>query len=66
MTNPTIALLNYLHKIVADLDGDILRKCVQLLMQMLLEPEAQEQIAAANYERSPSRKARRNGYRERM
>ncbi|GMR10553.1 MAG: hypothetical protein BMS9Abin28_1374 [Anaerolineae bacterium] len=66
MTDPTIALLDYLRKIGADLDGDFLRDGVQLLTQMLIELEAEDQIGAAKYERSPSRKARRNGYRERM
>ncbi len=66
MTDPTIALLDYLRKIGADLDGNFLREGVQLLTQMLIELEAEDQIGAAKYERSPSRKARRNGYRERM
>ncbi|MFV2044360.1 MAG: IS256 family transposase [Anaerolineales bacterium] len=66
MTDPTIALLDYVRKIGADLDGDFLRESVQLLTQMLIELEAEDQIGAAKYERSPNRKARRNGYRERM
>jgi putative transposase len=66
MTDPTIALLDYLRKIGADLDGDFLRESVQLLTQMLIELEAEDQIGAAKYERSPNRLARRNGYRERM
>ncbi|MFV2045548.1 MAG: IS256 family transposase [Anaerolineales bacterium] len=66
MTDPTIALLDYVRKIGADLDGDFLRESVQLLTQMLIELEAEDQIGAAKYERSPNRKAHRNGYRERM
>ena len=66
MTDPTIALREYLRKIGADLDGDFLRGGVQLLTQMLIELEAEQQIGAAKYERSPNRKARPNGYRERM
>lgn len=66
MTDPTIALLEHLRKIGADLDGDFLREGIQLLTQMLIELEAEDQIGAAKYERSPLRKARRNGYRERM
>jgi len=65
MADPTIALLDYLRKIGADLDGDFLREGVQLLTQMLIELEAEDQIGAAKYERSPGRKAQRNGYRER-
>ncbi|GMR10305.1 MAG: hypothetical protein BMS9Abin28_1126 [Anaerolineae bacterium] len=60
------ARVDYLRKIGADLDGDFLREGVQLRTQMLIELEAEDQIGAAKYERSPSRKARRNGYRERM
>jgi putative transposase len=66
MTDPTIALLDYLRKIGADLDGNFLREGVQLLTQMLIELEAEDQIGAAKYERSANRKAHRNGYRERM
>ena len=66
MTDPTIALRDYLRKIGADLDGDFLRESVQLLTQMLIELEAEDQIGAAKYERSPNRKARRNGYWERL
>jgi len=65
MADPTIALLDYLRKIGADLDGDFLREGVQLLTQMLIELEAEDQIGAAKYERSPGRKTHRNGYRER-
>ncbi len=36
MTDPTIALLEYLRKIGADLDGNFLREGVQLLTQMLI------------------------------
>jgi len=66
MTNPAMALLDYLRKIGADVDGDFLREGVRLLTQMLIELEAEQQIGAAKYERSPNRNARRNGYRERM
>jgi transposase-like protein len=66
MTDPTIALMDYLRKMGAHLDGDFLREGVQLLTQMLIELEAEQQIGAAKYERSPNRKAHRNGYRDRM
>jgi len=65
MADPTIALLEYLRKIGADLDGDFLREGAQLLTQMLIELEAEDQIGAAKYEHSPGRTAHRNGYRER-
>ena len=66
MAEPTIAFLDYLRKIGADLDGDFLREGVQLSTQMLIELEAEDQIGAAKCERSPNRKTHRNGYRERM
>ena len=39
MADPAIALLDYLRKIGADLDGGFLREGVQLLTQMLIELE---------------------------
>lgn len=65
------ARVDYLRKIGADLDGNFLRESVQLPWtvrpgQMLIEMEAEDQVGAAKYERSPNRKAHRNGYRERM
>ena len=65
MADPTIALLDYLRKIGADLDGDFLREGAQLLTQMLIELEAEDQIGAGKYERSPDRRARRDSCRER-
>jgi putative transposase len=65
MTESTMTLLEYLSKIGIDLEGDFLREGAQLVAQLAIELEAEELIGAGRYERSPSRKTRRNGYRER-
>ena len=65
MTEPTMALMEYLrkHKLV---DGDFLREAVQLLMQQLIELEVSEQVGAGRYERNVDRVTQRNGYRTRQ
>jgi len=65
MTDPMMTLLKYLRKQEIGLDADFLREAVQVMMQMLIELEAAQQIGAERYERSPDRTAYRNGYRER-
>ena len=64
MTDPTMALVDYLRKHDL-LETDFLRDAVQLLMQQLIELEVSEQIGAARYERHPERVTQRNGYRPR-
>ena len=64
MTDPTMALVDYLRKHDL-LDADFLREAVQLLMQQLIELEASEQIGAGRYERRAERVTHRNGYRPR-
>ena len=66
MTDPTMALLEYLRKQEIGLDADFLREAVQMMMQMLIELEVSQQTGAERYERSPDRTTYRNGYRERM
>jgi len=65
MTNPTIALMEYMRKLNQDQDGDVLREMVRVLTQMVMEMEVEQKIGAERYERTPERKNRRNGYRER-
>jgi transposase-like protein len=65
MTNPTIALKEYLINIGLDEDADFLREGLQLLSQMLMELEVEQQIGAGKHERTPERSNQRNGYRER-
>jgi putative transposase len=66
MTKSNMTLLEYLGKIGVDLEGDFLREGAQLVAQLAIELEAEEIIGAGRYERSPDRKNRRNGHRERM
>lgn len=65
MTDPTIALKEYLINIGLDEDADFLRQGVELLSQMLMELEVEQQIGAGKHERTPERSNYRNGYRER-
>jgi transposase-like protein len=65
MTDPTIALKQYLINIGLDDDADFLREGVQLLSQMLMEVEVEQQIGASKHERTPERSNQRNGYRDR-
>lgn len=63
MTNPTIALKQYLSNIGLDGDVDFLRDSIQLMTQMLIELEAEEQMGAEKHARTPERSNHRNGYR---
>jgi putative transposase len=65
MTDPTIALKQYLINDGLDGNTDFLREAVQLLSQMLIELEAEQEIGAAKHERTKSRTNHRNGYRKR-
>jgi putative transposase len=61
-----MTLMEYLGKIGVDLEGDLLSQCTQLLAQLAIELEAEQQIDASHYERSPERKGYRNGQRKRI
>jgi transposase-like protein len=65
MTDPTIALKQYLINIGLEKDADFLRQAVQLLTQMLMEFEVEQQVGAGKHERTPDRKNYRNGHRQR-
>lgn len=65
MTDPTIALKEYLHNIGMNKDADFLRQGVELLSQLLMEVEVEHQVGAKKHERTPKRSNYRNGYRER-
>jgi putative transposase len=65
MTEPTIALREYLRKMGMDWDSDLLREGIRVLMRLLMEAEVSEQIGAERYQRSDERQNYRNGYRER-
>ena len=65
MTDPTIALKQYLNNIGMQDDADFLRQGVELLSQMVMELEVEQQIGAGKHERTPERSNHRNGHRER-
>ena len=65
MTDPTIALKEYLINIGLEEDADFLRQGIQLLSQLLMELEVEQKIGAGKHERTPERKNSRNGHRQR-
>lgn len=65
MTDPTMALMEYLSKFGLRIDDDFLREGIRILIQAVIEAEVTQRIGAERYERSPERVAQRNGYRER-
>jgi len=66
MTDPTIALKQYLHNIGLENDVDFLNEAVKTLSQMIMKVEVEQVTGAGKNERSPDRKNHRNGYRERL
>lgn len=65
MTNPTIALKEYLYNIGMEKDADFLRQGVELLSQLLMEAEVEQVVGAKKHERTEDRSTYRNGYRPR-
>jgi putative transposase len=65
MTEPIVALQEYLRNVGMELDGDFLREGIAVLTRLLMELEVSQQIGAERYQRSEKRQAYRNGYRER-
>jgi len=65
MTDPTIALKQYLINIGLEKDADFLQQGLQTLSQMLMELEVEQKIGASKHERTPERKNYRNGHRSR-
>ena len=66
MTDITMVFMELLRKHELDIDSDFLREGVQIMMQKLIELEAEQQIGAGRYERKPERVTYRNGYRRRL
>jgi transposase-like protein len=65
MTEPIVALQEYLRNVGMELDGDFLREGIAVLTRLLMELEVSQQIGAERYQRSEERQAYRNGYRQR-
>src|SRR3989304_7544173 len=66
MTDPTMALMEYLRNVGLEPDERFLQEGLQRLTQTVMELEASEQVGANRYERTPERRTYRNGHRERM
>lgn len=66
MTDPTMALMEYLRNVGLEPDERFLQEGLQRLTQTVMELEASEQIGAGRYERTPERRTYRNGHRERV
>jgi putative transposase len=66
MTDPTMALMEYLRDTGIEGDESFLQEGVQRLAQTVIELEAAEQVGAGRLERSPERKTYRNGHWERV
>jgi len=65
MTEPTIALKEYLYNIGMNKDADFLRQGVEILSQLLMEAEVEQRVGAKKHERTEERSTYRNGYRKR-
>jgi len=66
MTDPTMALMEYLRNVGLEPDERFLQEGLQRLTQTVMELEAAEQIGAGHYERTPERRTYRNGHRDRV
>ena len=66
MAKNRMSLSELLSKSATDGDMDFLRKGVKMLAEAVMELEVSQKTGAELHERSPSRSAYRNGYRERM
>lgn len=65
MTDPTMALMEYLSKFGLQIEDDFVREGIRVLIQSVIELEVTQRIGAERYERSSERVTQRNGYRER-
>ena len=66
MTLDKSALTDLLDALRAGGDLDVLREAMQLVLQALIEAEADQAIGAGRYERTDTRTTHRNGGRARL
>ena len=66
MTLDKSALTDLLDALRAGGDLDVLREAMQLVLQALIEAEADQAIGAGRYERAETRTTHRNGGRSRL
>jgi hypothetical protein len=55
MTEPIVALQEYLRNVGMELDGDVLREGIAVLTRLLMELEVSQQIGAERYQRTEER-----------
>src|SRR2546430_13161692 len=65
MARASMDITSFVGKLLEEDDVDLLREGVRVLAQVLMESEVSGQIGAGPYERSSTRTAYRNGYRNR-
>jgi len=65
MADLRMALEELISKWELDQDVDLLREGLEALVKSLMEVEVEEKLRAKRYERTPTRKTYRNGYRPR-
>jgi len=61
----SMGITEFVGKILAESDVDVLREGVQVLAQVLMDAEATAQLRAEPFERTAERTGYRNGYRDR-
>lgn len=66
MTDPKIALMEYLRNLGLGSNLDFLRESVYLMSRLLMELEVEQQIGAGKHKRTADRTNHRNGYRDRV
>ena len=66
MTDPTMALMEYLSEFGLHIEDDFVREGIRVLIQAVIEAKVTQRIGAEHYERSSEKVAQRNGYRERL
>src|SRR5688572_11374267 len=60
-----MGITEFVGKILAESDVDVLREDVRVLAQVLIDAEATQQLRAEPFERTAERTGYRNGYRDR-
>jgi len=60
-----MALMEHLSKFGLQIEDDLIREGIRVLIQAVIEAELRKRIGAERYQRTPERVTQRNGYRER-
>lgn len=65
MAKRSMDLTEFVGKVLAESDVDVLREGVRVLAQVLMDSEVTAQLGAEPFERTPERTGHRNGFRDR-